>query len=164
MRRNEALQVDVLDELAFDPEVDSSDIAVTVTDEDVVTLNGRVPTYEQLHAAERAVRRVKRVKAVANDLSVRVVPASMGPDDTAIAEAAKWVLRCSPVTPEDEVVVMVTNGWVTLEGRVADGERSRAIADVVRGVPGVRGIGNRMVVGAPAESADSAEPIEAAVV
>lgn len=149
MKNTEALQVDVLDRLAFDPEVDSSEIAVTVTGEGVVTLKGRVPTYEQLHAAERAVRGVDRVAAVANDLVVRVVPRSGEMEDSAIAEAVAWAIRCAPDVPKDRVRVTVTNGWLTLEGRVEDADQSRATMDALREIPGVRGIRNRLAVEAP---------------
>lgn len=93
MRRSEELQRDVVDELAFDPEVDSSEIAVTATEDGVVTLKGSVSAYMQLRAAERALKRVRGVKAVANDLAVHVVEPARTQDDTAIAEAALQAVR-----------------------------------------------------------------------
>ena len=69
MKNAESLQTDVLDELAWDPQVDSSDIAVTVHD-NIVTLAGHTATYMEKLAAEKAARRVKGVKAVVDDIDV----------------------------------------------------------------------------------------------
>lgn len=70
MKSQERLQSDVVAELAFDPMVDSSAIAVTATGEGVVTLRGTVPEFRQKRAAEKAAKRVAGVKAVANDIEV----------------------------------------------------------------------------------------------
>ena len=63
------LQRDVLDELAWEPEVDPATIAVTVRGHEV-TLTGTVPNAAARVVAERAARRVWGVRRVSNALAV----------------------------------------------------------------------------------------------
>ena len=144
MKASEQLQTDVVDELAYDAEVDSSRIAVTVTD-GVVTLKGAVPSFMQLMAAERAVKRIKGVHAVANDLEVQLAPAGKR-DDTAIAEAVLNALKWSTSVPKDRVTVTVTKGWVTLQGKVEWGYQKTAAYKAVRDLYGVRGVSNDIAI------------------
>ena len=78
MKISEQLQLDVVDELAFRPDVDSSHIAVTAREDGVVTLKGTVPTYMQIRVAELAAKRIRGVKGVANDLEVRLPDGEYG--------------------------------------------------------------------------------------
>ena len=64
------LRQDVIDELNFIPDVDAADIGVAAS-EGVVTLSGHVASYAQKLAAERAARRVKGVRAIAEEIEVR---------------------------------------------------------------------------------------------
>ena len=64
------LRQDVIDELDFEPRVESVNIGVTV-DGGVVTLTGHVPNYSQKCAAEEAVKRVKGVRGIAEELKVQ---------------------------------------------------------------------------------------------
>ena len=106
---------DVVEELKDDPAVDSSRIAVAVSD-GVVTLRGSVPTYWQKVEAAKAARRVVGVQAVANDVKVEVVGAHVR-DDTDIATAAANAIRWHSDLP-DSVEATVDSGWVILTGRV----------------------------------------------
>ena len=144
MKPSEELQSDVVDELAYDAEVDSSQIAVTVRD-GVVTLKGSVPTFSQRWAAERAVKRVKGVNAVANDLEVRLGPTGKR-DDSAVAEAALTALRWSTSVPRDGIKLTVSQGWITLEGKVEWDYQRRFANNAVRDLLGVRGVTNNIVV------------------
>ncbi|HEU4455370.1 MAG TPA: BON domain-containing protein, partial [Longimicrobium sp.] len=83
MRTETELQRDVLDELRWEPSIDANEVGVTVH-EGVVTLAGRIGSFAEKDAAQRAVQRVAGVKAVANDLEV-VVPGTHRRDDTDIA-------------------------------------------------------------------------------
>jgi hypothetical protein len=69
-KEDDQLQDDVIAELEWDPSVDHTDIGVAVT-HGVVTLAGYVKSYPQKLAAERAVRRVAGVRALAEELKVR---------------------------------------------------------------------------------------------
>lgn len=86
---NSKIQHDVLSELEWDPSVDATKIGVTV-DEDVVTLNGHVATYAEKWAAERIVKRVKGVTAVANEVEVRLASEARHDDE----EIAKSAVSC----------------------------------------------------------------------
>ena len=159
MISSERIQLDVLDELAYDPAVDSSRVSVTATEAGVVTLKGSAPTFMQARAAERASKRVRGVKAVANDLEVK--PAvGFAHDDTGIAEAALQALRWSSSVPRDVVKVTVSHGWITLEGRVEWDYQRRAAYNSVRDLQGVRGVSNLIELKPAAKPAEIREKIE----
>jgi osmotically-inducible protein OsmY len=65
------LKEHVQNALVWEPSVDQSDIGVSV-DEGVVTLRGNVRSYTERSTAEPVAPRVYGVKAVANDLEVRL--------------------------------------------------------------------------------------------
>ena len=64
------LYTDVIDKLNFEPFLNTEHITVGVTEEGVVTLKGKVPGYIQKKDAEDAVKKVRGVKGIANDLEV----------------------------------------------------------------------------------------------
>lgn len=138
------LRQDVIDELDFEPRVESVNIGVTV-DGGVVTLTGHVPNYSQKCAAEEAVKRVKGVRGIAEELKVQFA----GPDafsDEEIAKRALSVLDFNVLIPRDKITVKVEKGWVTLTGEVGwDYQRTAALADV-RKLRGVMGIFNGITV------------------
>src|ERR1700676_4136279 len=104
-------------ELNWEPMIKSAAaIGVRVKD-GVVTLTGQVESYSEKLAAERAALRVAGVKAVANDLEVRL-PGSSERTDEDIARAAVDALKWNVLVPEDRIKVKVSKGWVTVEGRV----------------------------------------------
>lgn len=162
MKSSERIQSDVVDELAFDSAVDSSDVAVTTTPDGVVTLKGTVPTLMQRLAAEHAAKRIRGVKAVANDLEVKIPGGTKVTDDTAIARAALDALRWSATVPRDRVTVTVSNGRITLEGQLDREYQRRAAYNVVRDLEGVRAVFNKITVAPAVKPADVKSKIEAA--
>jgi osmotically-inducible protein OsmY len=138
------LQRDVLDELKWDARVQPNEIGVAVKD-GVVTLTGWVDSYMKRWAAEEAALRVRGVKAVANEIEVRL-PSSSERTDADLAAAAVRALEWDAFIPSDKVKVTLSKGWVTLEGEVEwqferdDAER------VVRRLTGVRGVTNLIKV------------------
>src|ERR1700737_4224781 len=80
------IQRDVLDELKWDARVQPNEIGVAVKD-GIVTLIGWVDSFTKRWAAEEAARRVRGVKAVANDIEVKL-PISAERTDADIAAAA----------------------------------------------------------------------------
>ncbi len=125
-------------ELECEPRVDAALIRVAV-DNGVVTLTGVVSSYAQKVAAERAVKRVPEVKAVASDLEVRL-PFPACPKDSEVARAVVAGLEWDVMLPDDSVQVRVADGWVTLEGQLVS-ERQRAAAQgAVARAAGVRGV------------------------
>ena len=114
MKSDSKIRDDVLNELRWDPQITDPDaIGVTVTD-GAVTLTGHVPTYAQKLAAARAAERVYGVKAVANELTVKLAGAPR--DDSDIAVAIAHVLDWNVSVPEGKVHARVEGGWVILDG------------------------------------------------
>lgn len=140
MKRNELLQSEVLDELAWDPAVDSSGIGVTVRDS-IVTLSGKVPSYAEKLAAERAVKRVAGVKGVVDELNI-VSTLGWVRDDSSLAQEAADALSRHVSIPPGAVTPFVTNGWIKLEGTVTWNYQRDAAVKAVRNLPGVTGVLN----------------------
>jgi len=138
------LKSDVSDELAWDPAIDAGNIGVMVKD-GVVTLTGHLDSFSEKHAAERAVRRVPGVRAIAIDLEVRP-PMSQQRSDSEIALAASAALRLNSLVPVGKVQVQVENGWVTLLGEVDWGYQFASAEQAIRPLPGVRGLYNRLSI------------------
>ena len=138
------LQQDVLRELAWDPSVDAAHVGVAVKD-GVVTLTGHVPSYADKWASEKAAKRVHGVKAIANELEVRL-PGSSKRTDEDIATSAVNALRANISVPAEQIKVIVENGWVTLEGEVNWQFQKDAAESAVRYLPGVTGVTNLITV------------------
>src|SRR5690348_136855 len=115
-RSDEQLQADVIAELKFDPEIQPNEIGVVVK-EGVVILTGIVDSYIKKRAAEEAALRVDGVRAVANDIEVRL-PTSSERNDSDLAAAVLRALESDAAVPADKIKVTVRRGWVTLEGEV----------------------------------------------
>src|SRR6267378_1374174 len=116
IRGDDQLQLDVLDELKWDARVQPNEIGVAVKD-GIVTLTGWVDSFTKKWAAEEAALRVPGVKAVANDIEVRL-PFESERTDADIAAAARQALEWDAAIPRDAVKVTAGKGWVTLEGEV----------------------------------------------
>src|SRR3984957_11994501 len=116
MKTDSELRDDVISELQWDPQItDPNAIGVAVQD-GAVTLTGDVPTYAERLAVARAAERVYGVKAVANDLQVKLPGAPQ--DDSDIARAIAHVLEWNVQVPEGKIHARVSAGWVVLEGEV----------------------------------------------
>lgn len=161
MNDAEILQRNVLDELAWDAAVDSSKIGVTTNEDGVVTLTGQVLTYADKRAAENAVKRVRHVRAVANDLKVVTLP-PYERDDSAIAEAAVTALEFSLPVPTDRVRVTVDHGWLTLDGEVKWQFQRKAAEHAVHDVMGVRGVTNLIRLTPSVKATDVQQKIQSA--
>ncbi len=111
-----SLRNTILEELEFQPHIDAAEIGVTVHN-GVVTLTGHVSDYAQKVSAERAVKAVKGVRAVAEEIQVRLNK-DAGTADDAIASRALHIIDWSSDLPIGAVKVIVENGWVSLEGQV----------------------------------------------
>jgi len=156
----ESLKQHVEGALEWEPSIDATDVGVSV-DAGVVTLRGNVSSYAEKLAAERAVLRVYGVKAVANDLIVRL-PSAFQRTDTEIAQAAVTALNWNSTIPRDHVTVVVTNGWITLNGPLDWQYQKDAALHAVHELTGVRGVTNQITVRPRVKSADVLGKIEAA--
>jgi osmotically-inducible protein OsmY len=134
------LQEDVLHELEWEPSVDAAHIGVAVKG-GVVTLSGSVSSYAEKWAAEAAAKRVYGVRAVANEIKVKL-PGSSQRTDQDIAESCIKALQSHVSVPADRIKVTVSNGWVTLEGQVDWQYQRDAAESAVRYLAGVTGVTN----------------------
>ena len=158
MKTDSELRDDVISELQWDPQItDPNAIGVAVQD-GAVTLTGNVPTYAERLAAARAAERVYGVKAVANDLQVKLAGAPR--DDSDIAKAIAHVLEWNVQVPEGKVHAEVRNGWVTLDGEVGYDYQRREVDRMVRQVRGVIGVTDTITVKPPASPLKVQEVIE----
>jgi osmotically-inducible protein OsmY len=139
MDKDKSLQEAVMKELEWDPKVDAAHIGVSAKD-GAVTLSGHVPSYSEKFAAVRAAERVFGVKAVADEIEVRL-PGSSVRDDSDLAEQIARVLSWNTYVPET-VEAEVRDGWVTLRGEVEWSFQRDAAKRAVRDLTGVKGVSN----------------------
>jgi osmotically-inducible protein OsmY len=155
------LRDDILDELAYEPIVDAAHIGVAV-DQNVVTLTGHVSSYAQRLAAISAVRRVKGVHGIADEIDVRNSPDEKTSDDE-IAKRAINILAWDSIVPSDAVQVTVHDGLVTLTGKVNwQYQKSGAERDI-RKLSGVRVVINNIEIEPHARAENVRSKIEAAL-
>jgi osmotically-inducible protein OsmY len=154
------LQQDVIEELTFDPQLQVNEIGVIATD-GVVTLTGWVDSYLKKWRAEEAAHRVRGVRAVANDIEVRLLSERTDAD---IAAAAARALTWNAALPADRIQVTVSKGWFTLEGDVDWQYQKQEAENAVRRLWGVRGVSNLVSVKPSAAPADLKKKIEQALV
>lgn len=140
MSHDDRLQKAVLAELKWEPSITSAHIGVTA-ENGTVTLTGHVESYGQKHAAEMATGRVRGVKAIAEEIEVRL-PFGIKRDDADIASAAVDRLSWDARTPRDAVKVKVEKGWMTLSGQVDWNFQKDAAEREVRNLLGVLGVSN----------------------
>jgi osmotically-inducible protein OsmY len=138
------LQRDVLEELRWEPSVNAAHIGVAVKD-GIVTLTGHVSSYWERYVAEKAAKRVYGVKAVVNEIEVKL-PGSSQRTDEDIAEAVINALKSNLSVPHDRVKVTVSKGRVKLEGEVEWNFQREAAEKAVSVIPGVTGVTNLITV------------------
>jgi osmotically-inducible protein OsmY len=144
MRSDSDIKRDVEDELRWDPDIDATDIAVSVNN-GVVTLAGFVRSYMQKYQAEQDAKRVAGVLAVVNDLEVRLPNVDERPDPDIARDAVERIKSELPYV-WDGIRAIVRNGWITLEGDVEWNYQRERAEEAVRRVRGVRGITNNIEV------------------
>ncbi|HXG46839.1 MAG TPA: BON domain-containing protein [Methylomirabilota bacterium] len=160
MKTDSELKRDVENELKWEPGVTETHIGVTVKD-GIVTLTGHVPSYGEKYAAEKAAKRVYGVKAVANELDVKL-PGSAKRSDEDIAQACVSALKSNYSVPDEKIKVVVNNGWVTLEGEVEWQYQKEAAENAIRYVTGVVGVTNSIRVTPRVSPTDVKQKIEEA--
>ena len=161
MRTDAEIKRDVETELRWNPEIDSTDVAVAVKD-GVVTLTGFMKSYSQKWEAEEAAKSIAGVAAVANDIEVRLLNVDKRPDPEIARDAVNAIKAQLPITA-DHIRVIVANGWVTLEGD-AEWQYQRNLAEMaVTRIKGVMGIYNRIQVKPTVAPTDVKRKIEEAL-
>jgi osmotically-inducible protein OsmY len=146
------IQRQVLQELAWDPRVDASEVGVQV-ENGVVVLAGKIEHYAKKLAAAEAAHRVRGVLDVVNDLEVELGRTEL-PDDTEIAQAIRDTLRWHVFVDEGKIQSTVANGRVTLEGEVSQWFQRDSAARAVQNLKGVKSLVNKLVVRGPGVEAN----------
>lgn len=159
---DKALRQHIVDELDFEPSIDTAHIGVAVENA-VVTLTGHVSSYWQKSAVEHAVWRVKGVKAIAEEIEVRFPEEKKRADDQ-IAERAVKLLEWDVMVPKDVLRVRVQHGIVTLEGDVCWQFERRAAEEDVRKLTGVVAVINNIVIKPEIQPSNVRQRIEDALV
>ena len=144
MSNDSMLQQAVLAEINWEPSVTSAHIGVTANN-GVVTLTGHVDSYVQKQAAEAAARRVNGVKAVAEEIEVKLAT-DMKRTDEQIAQAVLSSLAWDVSVPKDKVKVKVEKGWITLSGSVGWQFQKVAAERDCRRLFGVAGVSNLIAI------------------
>jgi len=161
MSNDTMLQQAVLAELSWEPSVTAGHIGVTANS-GVVTLTGHVGTFAEKWAAEAAAGRVKGVKAVAEEIEVKL-PFSMKRTDDQIAEAVLDRLAWDVSVPKDRVKVKVEDGRVTLTGEVDWHFQSDAAEDACRRLYGVVSVFNQIAIKPKVQPLEIKEKIRTAL-
>jgi osmotically-inducible protein OsmY len=144
MKTDSQLQHDVMKELEWEPRIDAAHIGVAAKD-GVITLSGSVPSYWEKYEAVKAAKRVYGIKAVVDEIEIKL-PGSSERTDTDIAEAAVRALKSNLSVPHDKIKVTVREGWLTLEGQVDWQHQKTAAESSVRYLVGVKGVINLITV------------------
>jgi osmotically-inducible protein OsmY len=160
-RTDTQIQSDVLAQLKWEPRVQPNEIGVAVKN-GVVTLTGWVDSYVKRWTAEDAAHRVRGVKAVANDIEVRLSKDDKR-TDADIAAAAVRALEWDALLSTDKIEVTVSKGWVTLKGDVEWQFQKHDAERVVRRLVGVTGVTNLITVKPHVTASDLKQKIEQAL-
>ena len=160
MRTDLEIKKDVLEELAWQPNIDETQIGVIV-DKGVVTLTGTVNSYSKKMTAEKAAKSVFGVRAVAEDIEVKY-----GTDykktDAEIAKAAANALKWNSSVPENKINLKVENGWVYLTGEVKWTFQKDAAKKSVQDLLGVKYVSNNITLKQEVKATDIERKIKKA--
>lgn len=139
----------VMRQLDWDAEVDASAVGVAAKN-GTVTLSGFIDTYSSKLKAERAAKRVRGVRAVANDIQVRL---RLERTDADIALDAARALEICSIIPR-AVQAVVHSSHLTLTGSVDWLYQKESAERAVRYIRGVRGVSNYITVAPKAVDRD----------
>lgn len=154
------IRQDIEKELAWEPDLYGSQIGVSV-EAGIVTLMGTVKHYADRYTAEETVKRVHGVRAIANELEVKVATPGER-SDADLANAVANLLRWNVSLGRFDLKAIVMRGWVTLSGQVAYGYQKSLAENLVRYLMGVKGITNEITVQPAVKTEDIKKQIEAA--
>ena len=160
MKTDSDIKRDVEFELKWDPDIDATDIAVSVKN-GVVMLTGFVRSYTQKYEAERDAKRVAGVVGLANDIEVRLPVIDQRPDPEIARDAVAAIKNELPYSFE-RIKAVVKSGWVTLDGEVEWNFQRERAESAVRRVKGVKGVTNSIYIKPAVVPSDIKRKIEAA--
>lgn len=161
MKSDLQIQKDIMDELKWDPLLNSAEIGVAVK-KGIVTLSGQVDSYSKKIAAEKDALRISGVKALAEDITLGVSPFNVK-TDAEVAEAVTNALQWHSSVPENSIRIKVENGIVYLEGEVDWGYQKAGAQLAVENLMGVRAVLNSIKIRQRVIPADVHRKIEDAL-
>lgn len=123
-----------------DPRLRGDGVDVRVRD-GIVTLRGRAETLDAQRAATQLAESVHGVWRVENELTVA---RARWVSDAALGTAIEEALGRAAAIDDDAVTAVVTDGVVTLTGRVQTPYARTVADDVIARIPGVRGLDNQI--------------------
>ncbi|GAB5336827.1 BON domain-containing protein [Pseudomonas fluorescens] len=156
-----SLRKSVMEELEFHPQINAASIGVSV-ENGIVTLSGHVSSYPQKVNAERAAKGVKGVRAIAQEIQVRLDKHAGTADDT-LAERVLNIIDWSSDAPQNDIKVTVQKGWIPLDGDVDWQYQKETLERAVHELSGVVGVNNRLALRPNAEVTDIRQRIEEAL-
>lgn len=160
MKTDSQIQKDVMEELKWEPFINSAEIGVAVKN-GIVTLSGQVDSYSKKLYAEKAAKKVFGVKAIAEDIQIGVSPLNQRTDAEIAAEVLN-ALKWHTAVQEDKIKIKVENGNVRLEGEV-EWEYQRASAKAaIENLYGVKSVTNFITLKAKVTTTDIEQKINAA--
>ena len=160
MKTDGELKSDVENELAFNPQIDATDIATTANSGSV-TLSGFAADFHEKHLAEMAAKRVAGVIAVANNLAVRPKHGDTR-SDPELAREAVLALKIELPACWRMIQILVHDGRVVLEGTVEWDYQRQRVVNVIRRLRGVLDVRNSIIVQPTIIASDIKGEIEAA--
>jgi osmotically-inducible protein OsmY len=161
MKSDIQIQKDVIEELRWEPFLDSAEIGVAVKN-GVVNLSGEVDSYSKKMAAEDAAKRVSGVKAIAEDIQITVFP-HLTKTDREIADAVLNALKWHSGIQEEKVKVKVEDGHVRVEGEVEWEYQRTSVTSAIANLVGVRSVTNMITVKPKIKVTDIQQKISAAL-
>ncbi|AWV96779.1 BON domain-containing protein [Arcticibacterium luteifluviistationis] len=156
MRNDLELQRDVQNAIKWEPSMNAAEIGVTAKD-GLITLSGKVDSYSKKINAENAVKKVKGVKAIVEEMTIDY-GYSFKKDDSDIANDILIAWKANWEVPQDKIKVKVEDGWVEIDGEVAWKFQEEASKDCIKNLSGVNGVTNLIKV--KSESKDILEKKE----
>lgn len=157
-QNDQELRTTIIEELRYDPSIEAEQITVTVGD-GAVRLSGQVKSLPAKIAASRSVMRVRGVKAVADEMTVK----APGNTDADLADMARTMLIWAQDVPKDSVKAEVRDHVITLSGKVVWNYQRDAAARAVTNMRGVTAVNNQIMLDQPGPSAPANQVITAAI-
>lgn len=144
MKTDVEIQKDVIEQLKWEPFLNAAQIGVAVKN-GIVTLSGQVDTYSKKILAEKTVKKVAGVKAIAEDIQVGLSP-TYKKSDAEIAEAVVNALKWHTMIPDEKIKISVEEGTVKLEGEVEWEYQRNQAKTAVENLIGVKFVTNLIAV------------------
>jgi osmotically-inducible protein OsmY len=143
MKTNEVIQKRVQEAIAWEPLLEAASIGVIVKD-GIVTLTGTVDNYTKKLEAENAAKKVAGVKAVVEKIEIDYKHETRTDED--IAADAIDALKWNVAIPDDKLKIIVSQGWVYLQGVVEWNYQKHSAKKAVEAIPGVKGVINSIQI------------------